>query len=328
MPRFLLVASMLCATPVIAAPPDSTSQVAVLATEAKAVGPLFRSKLVAGFLAGVKNLPRVEPRTILCDSARTRCWTEGESTALPDTQRARLVRRTLDETFYYTTRYGSPLAYARPLEILADAGLRDVRGKKIADFGYGTIGHLRLLAGQGAEVHGIEVDPMLRTLYAPDVGAVGGGRLVLHHGQWPAEAALVGEVGSGYDLFISKNTLKRGYIHPAEPVNPRMMVHLGVDDSIYVATLAKAVKPGGLVMIYNLCPAPAPPGKPYIPWADGRCPFDRGLLERTGFQVVAFDKDDSPAARRMAHALGWDAGERPMDLEKDLFATYTILKRR
>ena len=328
MPRFLLVASMLCATPVIAAPPDSTSQVAVLATEAKAVGPLFRSKVVAGFLAGVKNLPRVEPRTILCDSARTRCWTAAESTALPDTQRARLVTRTLDETFYYTTRYGSPLAYTRPLEILADAGLRDVRGKRIVDFGYGTIGHLRLLAGQGAEVHGIEVDPMLRTLYAPDVGAVGGGRLALHHGQWPAEAALVGEVGIGYDLFISKNTLKRGYIHPAEPVNPRMMVHLGVDDSIYVATLAKAVKSGGLVLIYNLSPAPAPPGKPYIPWADGRCPFDRGLLERAGFQVVAFDKDDSPAARRMAHALGWDAGERPMDIEKDLFATYTLLRRK
>jgi hypothetical protein len=95
-----------------------------------------------------------------------------------------------------------------------------------------------------------------------------------------------------------------------------------------VATLARTVKPGGLVMIYNLCPAPAPPGKPYIPWADGRCPFERALLEKSGFEVLVLDRDDSSAARRMAHALGWDAGERPMDLEKDLFATYTLLRRR
>ena len=324
------IAAGAAATPT---PADSTSQVAVLVAEAKAVRPLFRTKLVADFLDAVPSLPRVVPRTVLCDSARTRCWTETEAAGLPDTLRARLTTRTLDERFYYVTRYGSPLAYARPLEILGQAGFGDARGRKIADFGYGTIGHLRLLAMIGADVHGIEVDPMLRALYAADVGPVDGpgdrrGSIGLHHGQWPAVASLAAEVGAGYDLVISKNTLKRGYVHPAESVNPRMMVHLGVDDSTYVASLARAVKPDGWVMIYNLCPAPAPPGKPYLPWADGRCPFDRGLLERAGFQVVAYDREDSPAARTMAHELGWDAGEQPMDLEKDLFATYTLLRRR
>jgi hypothetical protein len=309
------------------AAPD-TSQVAALVREAKAVRPLFHSKLVNGFLDAVPSLPHVESRTVFCDSSRTRCWNEAEAAALPDTQRAHLVKRELDEHFYYETRYGSPLAYARPLELLAQAGFADVRGKKFADFGYGTIGHLRLLASLGANVHGIEVDPMLRALYAPDVGAVGRGTLALHHGQWPAEAPLVAEVGGGYDLFLSKNTLKHGYIHPAEPVNPRMLVHLGVDDSVYVAALARTVKPGGWVMIYNLCPAPAPPGEPYIPWADGRCPFERALLERAGFEVLAFDRDDSAAARQMAHALGWDSGGQPMDLAHDLFATYTLLRRR
>jgi hypothetical protein len=313
----------------LAAPTDSTSQVAVLAEEARAVAPLFRSELVARFLRGVADLPRVESRTVYCDSARTRCWTDAEAAALPDTQRTRLVKRDLDETFYYTTRYGSPLAYSRPLEILARAGVRDLRGARVADFGYGTIGHLRLLAAMGADVHGIEVDPMLRALYAPDVGPVAnGGQLTLHHGRWPAEPALASEVGDGYDVFLSKNTLKHGYIHPAEQVNPRMLVHLGVEDSAYVAALAKAVKPGGFVLIYNLCPAPAPKGKPYIPWADGRCPFQRGLLERAGFEALAFDRDDSPAARAMAHALGWDQGDHPMDLEHDLFATYTLIRRR
>lgn len=312
----------------VAAPAPDSSQVAALAREAQAVRPLFHSKLVAGFLDAVPSLPHVATRTIFCDSSRTHCWTETEAAALPDTQRARLVKRALDETFYYETRYGSPLAYARPLEILSQAGFASAGGKKIADFGYGTIGHLRLLAASGAEVHGIEVDPLLRALYAPDVGTAGSGTIALHHGQWPAEPSLTAAVGNGYDLFLSKNTLKHGYIHPTEPVNPRMLVHLGVDDSAYVAALASAVKPRGLVMIYNLSPAPAAPGKPYIPWADGRCPFERSLLERAGFEVMAFNRDDSPAARKMAHALGWDGGDHPMDLEKDLFATYTLLRRR
>jgi hypothetical protein len=129
------------------------------------------------------------------------------------------------------------------------------------------------------------------------------------------------------DLFLSKNTLKNGYIHPAEKVDPRRLVHLGVSDSAFVAVLYSILKPGGRVMIYNLCPAPAPPGKPYIPWADGRCPFPAEMWQRAGFFVMFFDRDDSEAARRMGHALGWDRGESPMDLEKDLFATFTLVTK-
>jgi hypothetical protein len=79
-------------------------------------------------------------------------------------------------------------------------------------------------------------------------------------------------------------------------------------------------------MIYNLCPAPAPPGKPYIPWADGRCPFPREAWEKAGFRVIEIDRDDSPAARDMGRALGWDQGG--MKLEDDLFATWSLFERR
>jgi hypothetical protein len=326
----LLAWSALAALPAGAAASESGSQVTILVQEAKRVRPLFHSNLVSGFHDAVPSLPRVTPRTIYCDSSQKSCWTKTEAAELPDKQRAHLTARVLDETYYYDTRYGSPLAYARPLEIVSEAGLEEANGKKILDFGYGTIGHLRLLASLGAEVHGLEVDPLLRALYENDWGDVTGangrrGRLELHDGQWPGETVLVNDVGAGYDLFLSKNTLKRGYIHPAQA---RMLVHLGVDDTTYVQALAHAVKPGGLVMIYNLCPAPAAPGKPYIPWADGRCPFDRSLLERMGLEVLAFDRDDTPAARAMAHALGWDAGEHPTDLQHDLFATYTLLRRK
>jgi hypothetical protein len=315
-----------------AAVPD-TGAVAEIRKEAVALEPLVSTKLARDFLAATLILRPVSPRTVYHDSARTRYWNAGEASALPPRTRDSLVTRVLDESFYYTTRYGTPLAYARPLEILAKAGMSDMDGKKVADFGYGTIGHLKLFASMGAEVVGIEVDPLLRALYTEpgDQGEVQGisaaGSVKLIHGRFPAEATTVTEAGAGYDLFLSKNTLKNGYIHPAEPVDPRRLVHLGVDDTTFVRTLFRIVKPGGRVLIYNLCPAPAPPGKPYIPWADGRSPFSKSLWQSAGFRILAFDRDDSPAARSMAHALGWDQGPSPMDLEKDLFGIYTLVEK-
>jgi hypothetical protein len=313
-----------------AAARDTSTTLRGLADDARACAPLCRSKLAAEFLGGVSRLPAIAPRTVAFDSARTHYWSASEYAALPADQRAPLVTRELGESFYYSTRYGSPIAYARPLEILGAHGLTSVAGRRLADFGYGAIGHLRLLAGLGAQVTGIEVDPLLRALYSwpGDQGAIGRGSVRLENGQWPAEAALAREVGEGYDLFISKNTLKNGYLHPAEAVDPRRLVHLGVDDSAFVRAMYGMLKPGGWALIYNLCPAPAPPGKPYIPWADGRCPFPRAMLEGAGFQVIAFDAEDSTEARRMGHALGWDDPEgSKMDLEHDLFATYTLLRR-
>jgi hypothetical protein len=133
--------------------------------------------------------------------------------------------------------------------------------------------------------------------------------------------------GGDFDVILSKNTLKRGYIHPERPANPRMLVHLGVDDSTYVARLHDALKPGGFALIYNLSPALSRPDQPYQPWTDGRCPFERDLLERAGFEVLAYDLDDGPAARELAHALGWAAGPHPMDLATDLFAHAPLLRQ-
>ncbi|MHC5002251.1 MAG: hypothetical protein ACYTJ0_03935, partial [Planctomycetota bacterium] len=109
-------------------------------------------------------------------------------------------------------------------------------------------------------------------------------------------------------------------------------VHLGVDDEAYVRALHDVLNPGGIAVIYNLAPAQNPPDQPYLPWADGRCPFDRALLESLGFEVVELDRDDGEAARAHARALGWDVprdqGGSGMDLDNDLFAHYTILRKR
>lgn len=312
-----------------AADVDVPSRVDQLQQEAKALAPLVRTPLARTFLDAVPRLPRITPRTLYRDSARTRAWSAREAAALPDTVRAKLVPRTLDEKFYYDTRYGSPLAYVRALELLGEHGVKSFARQRIADFGCGMLGQLRLMAENGADCVGIDVDPLLNALYSEpgDQGAVGKGRVTLATGQWPATDAMRSAVGGQLDVFLSKNTLKNGYIHPAEKVDPRMLVDLGVTDSVFVARLASSMKRGGLVMIYNLCPAPAAPGKPYIPWADGRCPFPESAWQAAGFDVVAYNVDDGPAARAMAHALGWDAGENGMKLESDLFATWSLFRR-
>ena len=315
-----------------AAEPD-TSAAGLLRSDAAALAPLAHSTLAKQFLAATQGAPQIAPRVVWTDSSRARAWTDAEAMALADTTRARLIRRELDDSFYWDTRYGSPLAYLRALEILSGAGIARADRLRFADIGCGTIGHLRLLASLGADATGIDVDPLLRALYSEpgDQGPVTGssgrtGRVRLVIGQWPATDSIRAAVGGGYDLILSKNTLKNGYIHPAQPVNPRMLVHLGVSDSAYVAELYRALKPGGMVLIYNLCPAPAPPGKPYIPWADGRCPFPREQWRAAGFVVKRFDEDDSARARKMGHALGWDR-DHGMDLEHDLFATWSLFEK-
>jgi len=309
--------------------PAADTPVAKIASEAAAMGPLVTSRPAKKFLAASADLPAIAPRVIYRDAAKTHYYTQAEAMELSETHRAALHRVDLDEAFYYTTKYGTPIAYVRPIEILGHAGLHAVARKKILDYGYGSAGHLRMLAGCGAKVVGVDVDPQLRALYSDpkDQGRVGRGSVTLVHGRFPAEAEANQIIGGKYDLIISKNTLKNGYIHPAETVDKRMLVNLGVDDATFVRTLNLLLKPGGRVLIYNLCPAPAKPGEKYIPWADGRCPFPREMWESEGFRVLAFDVDDTSAARAMARALAWDQGEEPMDLDNDLFGTYTLVEK-
>lgn len=317
-----------------AATPTLTG-VAKLRAEAEAMKPLVRSDVAKRFLEATDTLPAIAPRTLYRDPQTRTLYSKSAADKLDEEKRKALAPVQATETLYYNTKYGSPLAYARPLEVLGQAGLKDVSGLRILDFGYGTVGHLRLLASLGANVVGVDVDPFLLTLYSErgDQGTVQGrsggkdGNVTLVEGQFPAKEETNKAVGDGYDLIISKNTLKNGYLHPEQPVDKRMLVDLGVDDATFVKTLYRILKPGGRVLIYNLSPAPSKPGEPYKPWADGRSPFPKSLYESAGFKVIAFDVNDDAAARAMARALGWDKGPSPMDVEKDLFAHYTLVQK-
>ncbi len=312
-----------------------TTAVEILRQEAVRLKPLVFTEPAMQFLDAVADLPEVSVRTAYVNAETRKAISPAEYEALTDSTKRAYKIRELDGHFYYNTRYGTPLAFVRALDLSVKAGLAELDGARIADFGFGSIGQLRLMASLGAEAHGIEVDPLLPLLYSQvgDTGAIApsdaakathGGRVVLNFGQYPADSAVRAKVGDGYDLFISKNTLKRGYIHPSREADPRMLVHLGVDDSTFVSTVYRMLKTGGVFMIYNLHPAEAKPDEKYVPWADGRCPFERALLEKIGFTVIAYDKDDTEFAHTMAKALGWDA---EMDLAKDLFGHYTVVRK-
>ncbi len=312
------------------------SVVEQMKTEATAMTALVQSSLAKEFLSGFQCLPPLAtPRVAYYNKETRDALADAVAATMTEEQLKGYAKRDIDERFFYMTRYGTPVAFARTMEILGRAGVKRVDGLRLVDFGFGSIGQLRSLAALGGDAVGIEVDALLKVIYAGagDTGAIkrcevaGKGRdgnVKLVFGQFPAETATVAEVGTGYDVFVSKNTLKRGYIHPEQQVDPRMLVYLRVDDETYVRAVFDLLKPGGFALIYNLSPAPAEPGRPYIPWADGRSPFTRELYERVGFAVIGFDVDDSAAAREMGKALGW---AEQMDLEKDLFGTYTLVRK-
>ncbi len=316
-----------------------------LASEAALLQPLAQSDLTRRFLGATNALPKIAPRTAYVNEVTREYFSATARAALPDARRATLSEVQLDEYRYYYTKYGSPLAYLRALEFANDKNLTDVAGKRILDFGYGSIGHLRLLASLGAQVTGIDPDSYLAALYsdAADQGAVAlaanasrrgrgsPGSITLVKGYWPRDAKIVEQVGRGYDLILSKNTLKRGYVKPERKVDDkRQLVDLGVSDQVFLTAIFNTLAPGGKLVIYNLHPKPAGPKEKYKPFADGRSPFSREQYEKAGLNVVAFDSEDHTTARKIGRLLKWDQnekGETIDDLDSNLFALVTVVTR-
>lgn len=302
--------------------------------EARAIAPLVESAWVKDFLRATSLLPPASPRVLHHDKNKERYYTAAEYAALAPESREGLVEEKGASELFYETHYGTPLAYARALDLAAKAGLTSVRGKRILDFGYGTVGHLRLLAALGAEAVGVDVDPFLAALYSEPgdrgrfpAGDADAGSVKLLDGRFPKDRAVVDAIGGGYHLILSKNVLKNGYLHPAEPVSARQHFDLGVTDEAFVKAVYDALAPGGIFLVYNICPPPAAPGGKYIPWADGRFPFPRAMLDKRGFEVLAFDVDDGPKMRAFAKAFKWDE-EMKADLEEAIFVWYTLARRK
>lgn len=298
----------------------------------------------------------VDPRTIYTDPDRSRFLSRFEFEALsPEDQKA-LEPIQISSEFYYNTRYGSPLAYTRVVDLLcaqltANAAETNkdkaappppavFSGKRWLDFGCGGVVHMQMLAQCGTDIVGIDVDPLLPAVFSEpgDLGTFpaapipnaeitrdGSAQLVI--GSWPGDVTTREKVGIGFDIITSKNTLKNGYINPARETDPRFLINLGVSNQDFVQAIADVLNPGGYLLIYNLSPAQNPDDQPFLPWADGTSPFSREMFEKAGLEVIEFNKADDERARQMGRALEWDQGAQPMDLEKDLFSLYTLVRK-
>lgn len=300
--------------------------------DAEALRPLVESDALRAFLDEVTSLEPITPRTVYYRmGSEPAAYRSDEMEGISEEEQATLRSHDVTTSGYYSTFYGSPLAYARALDLAVGAGLGEFDDKRIVDMGYGAITHLKLMAMCGADVTGIEVMPLLRAMYSydgdqGDATGSGGktGTVRLVHGYWPAEVG--DDVGGDYDLFISRNTLKRGYINPPFETPSYQKVTLGVSDEDFIAEIYDALAPGGLAMIYNIGGGKPGEGDSYKAAADIANPFPQAQWEEAGFEIIAFDANDDEGARAVARALGWDKGEQRMNLD-DLFGIYTIVRR-
>jgi SAM-dependent methyltransferase len=337
----MILALTVLAVPVVLAQDEEAvapelTPVERLRAEARALEPFVRSRLTREFLAATADLPGVgDERVVWWNSAERKALRPEQAGAMDEADLEGFRELSLGPEFYYYTAYGTPLAYLPALELAARHGFESADGRRILDFGFGGIGQLRLLASLGAHVTGVEILELLREYYRePDdtgtmaraaaAGPGAPGTLTLVYGSFPGDPQVREAVGDGYDLVLSKNVLKLGYVHPEREADPRRLVHLGVSDEQFVRAMFDVLKPGGLFVIYNLYPAQNPPDEPYIPHATGGCPFDPALMESVGFEVVGLDRDCTAFARRMGQVLGWDDS---MDLDTDLFGMYTVLRK-
>jgi hypothetical protein len=324
---FLLTAACAGARPAPTA--SKPSFVETMKREFAAISPTIASPWVKTLLSRVAELPSRAARVVWVDKAQGRAVSDSDYSKLGDKERKGLVREVEDDEVYYA-KYSSPVAYSRLLDLASTAGLDGMSKKKVVDFGYGDIGQLQLFARDGAEAIGVDPSALDAALYSsPDDLGFPPGAVRLVSARWPAESIAREMVGKDIDVFLSKNTLKKGYVRPEPPagqtVDPKKLVNLGVDPSSFLPALREATRPGALVVIYNLCPAPSK-GPEYLPWADGRSPFTREEWAAAGFTLLSFDVDDTEKARELGRILQWDKTEG-MDLQNDLFAWYTVARR-
>ena len=80
--------------------------------------------------------------------------------------------------------------------------------------------------------------------------------------------------------------------------------------------IADCLKPGGLFLIYTISG----------PTGNARCPFPDPMLLEAGFEVLAYDQDDSMGAWSMMEELhpGVQSNYGP---GKELTALYTLARR-
>ncbi len=307
-----------------------------LAQEAERVQEIVTQPAVIEWLGKARELPEVEGQTLFVGPRieggfDREVYTPNQTRQLSEEDLEDFRAVTYGPERYYATNYGSPIAYATALACAADAGIESFAFKRILDIGYGQLGQLEMLARCGAEVDGVEVDPVVHLLYASTrltdtvVGEDGTkGRVSLHFGEWFGDWKFRQSIGKNYDLILARNVLKRGYVQPEEPMDSFDPIDVGGDAAMGAQIIYEALEPGGIAVVYNLGGGPwrLEDGSYNAP-ADVRDPFGMEAWEAAGFEVLHFQTNGSQHMREVGVALGWGSIE---DLAS-YNVLYTVVRR-
>ena len=126
--------------------------------DAAAINSIVKSDLAKAFLSATSKLAEPETRTVYRNREKGVAVSKRAFEAMGAEEKASFTAREYPPAFYYETGYGSPLVYARVLDLAAPHFIRGER-PKLLDFGYGTIGQLQLLAHCGFDARGVDVEP-------------------------------------------------------------------------------------------------------------------------------------------------------------------------
>ncbi len=124
-----LLGHAMAAQPAYAAEAEEESPdiLSVLRDETVRLLPWVESDLAREFLGAVERLPAGEAR-VLHRGPERHYYSATEAAKLGDAEREKLEKIELDAASYYTTKYGTPLAYVRALDLVGGQGLKTLSG--------------------------------------------------------------------------------------------------------------------------------------------------------------------------------------------------------
>jgi hypothetical protein len=305
----------------------SARSVEALRAEAARLLPHIRQPGAQRYLIATSYLPLHGDRQVWVERDGPRILAPEAHEALPEAQRSGFTPRTIDEHEYYYLGGVSPHAAARAIDIACEhlgAGWDPLSGKRILVIEPTSIATPRLLASIGGDVVAVTSDPLFRTLYEPtgDTGVVPGipaggearmpdGRLTIVEGTW-CPGGDGSPAGAAFDLILLVQGLPgQRAARPGERTRD-------VNQEVLAASAFRVLRPGGAWVTYTVRAGEgdAPPVQP-----------SREALEKAGFEILAYDREDDEMIRHVGRALRWDKGTRALNLDAELFAAYTVARR-
>lgn len=186
-----------------------------------------------------------------------------------------------------TTRAGWYVDCALLLERL---GVQTWADQRVLDIGAADGAFLEAIASAGAEASGLE-KASIQVSAAETRGVFR---------MFRGDTAQID--GETFDLIVSRNTLKKGFIRP-DTGSP--MIRLGATIEQTLSSISNAMQEDALFCIFNV--SPTDQASASQPHADGRCPFTVAELEHHGFEVLLFDENLTALTKACARAVGVDA---------------------